>query len=107
MRDAIKKAETLSCRIKDIRDELNILRSVAGYQKTIQETLAGSNVPKSLLTSNYVVSDIKEMDIVVNRIQSAASQHTLLSGLDINRNRSTQLSHYNRVRLRIVRREKL
>lgn len=88
MREAVKKAEELSTKIKDIRDELNILRAAAQYQRDVQErmymghsggkeiSLGGKDRRRVLgadLSGEHVVNDIIEMDIVANRIQEAVS----------------------------------
>ncbi|KAF5012599.1 hypothetical protein FDECE_1366 [Fusarium decemcellulare] len=74
IKNAIKKAEKLYCDIKDVRDELNILKSVAQYQGIVQRGLAGKREKEVDLSANYVVNDLKEMDIVADRIQSAQSE---------------------------------
>ncbi|KAF4462854.1 ankyrin unc44 [Fusarium albosuccineum] len=74
IRKAIKKAEKLYCDIKDVRDELNILKSAAQYQRAVQRGLAGDKVKDADLSATYVVNDIAEMDIVAHRIQSAQSE---------------------------------
>ncbi|KXH30275.1 hypothetical protein CSIM01_12630 [Colletotrichum simmondsii] len=69
---AIRKAEDLSSRIKDIRDELNILKAVAQYQRDVQremQKLPGSQ--EAGLSAPHVVNDIKEMDKVADRIQTS------------------------------------
>lgn len=71
---AIRKAEDLSSRIKDIRDELNILKAVAQYQRDVQremQKLRGSQ--EAGLSASHVVNDIKEMDKVADRIQTSVS----------------------------------
>ncbi|KAJ4217210.1 hypothetical protein NW759_009157 [Fusarium solani] len=73
------------CDIKDIRDELNILKSAAQHQKTVEEGLTGGSLDVDLAAA-YVVKDLKEMDDSAERIQSAASlspapqQHVLIFG---------------------------
>ncbi|SPJ74158.1 uncharacterized protein FTOL_03888 [Fusarium torulosum] len=71
MRKSIKLAEDLFADIKDVRDELNILKSVARFQKKVQLDLAGKSVKDTNLSADYVENDIKEMDNVADRIQSA------------------------------------
>ncbi|KAF5720983.1 ankyrin [Fusarium mundagurra] len=71
---AIKKAKDLYCDIKDVRDELNILKSVAQYQQIVQRGLAGKEVDESRFSSTYVVKDLKELDSIAQRIQSAQSE---------------------------------
>ncbi|KAG5810588.1 hypothetical protein H9Q74_005719 [Fusarium xylarioides] len=76
MREASRNAENLSYAIKDIRDELNILKSVVNYQKVIQQGLERSiskdkSTTEDNLTAAYILSDIEEMDDVAKRIESA------------------------------------
>ncbi|KAF5985664.1 1-alkyl-2-acetylglycerophosphocholine esterase [Fusarium coicis] len=71
---AIRKAKNLYCDIKDVRDELNILKSVAQYQQIVQRGLAEKGVDESRFSSSYVVKDLKELDSIAERIQSAQSE---------------------------------
>ncbi|KAF4499446.1 het-6-heterokaryon incompatibility [Fusarium agapanthi] len=68
---AIKKAKDLYCDIKDVRDELNILKSVAQYQQIVQRGLASKDVDESRFSSTYVVKDLRELDSIAERIQLA------------------------------------
>lgn len=70
MRKSIEKAKKLSCDIKDVRDELNILKSAARFQRVVQRNLARGQ--RNLdISADYVENDIREMDEVASRIQSA------------------------------------
>lgn len=77
LREAIKKAEKLSSDIKDIRDELNILKATAQYQRDVQHGMDMGRVQKADLSAAHVVNDIIEMDNVADRIQAAVSMVTL------------------------------
>jgi hypothetical protein len=66
----VQKAKDLYHDIKDVRDELNILRSVAQLQEIVQKGLAGKDAD---VLSTYVVKEIAELDSVADRIQSAVS----------------------------------
>ncbi|RSL47701.1 hypothetical protein CEP53_009834 [Fusarium sp. AF-6] len=70
IRAAIKKAEEMYCEIKDIRDELNILKSAAQHQRTVEEGLTGGSLDVDLAAA-YIVKDLREMDNSAERIQSA------------------------------------
>ncbi|CAH0044338.1 unnamed protein product [Clonostachys solani] len=75
LRDEIFKAHKLFIDVKDIRDELNILKSIAKYQEIVQEKMLGKKHCAELnLPASYVVNDIAEMDKLVERIQSAQSE---------------------------------
>lgn len=63
----------LYCDIKDIRDELSIIKSVAQYQRTVQDQIASNHGTVSNLTANYISNDVREMDNVAIRIQGAVS----------------------------------
>ncbi|KAG6368369.1 hypothetical protein INS49_002574 [Diaporthe citri] len=97
LRKATKTAQDLSNDIKDIRDELNILKATAQYQQDVQEALYVSQervrisqegVPSASqkgslmeriqrlqanLSATHVVNDIREMDSVADRIQAAVT----------------------------------
>lgn len=78
--DNIKTAEELCCEIKDIRDELNIIQSVAQHQKTVGEGLTAGS-PDVDLAAAYIVKDIKEMDNSAERIQLAVGLPVLLMNI--------------------------
>ncbi|KAF4953661.1 hypothetical protein FSARC_12346 [Fusarium sarcochroum] len=71
MRESMKLAKELFCDIKNVRNELNILKSVARFQKKVQRDLAGKHVKNIELSADYVENDIIQMDAVADRIQSA------------------------------------
>lgn len=71
-------AEDLSDQIKDFRDELNILKSVANYQEIVQQrlernTTGGGDIARDDLTATYILNDIKQMDNTAQRIEAAVS----------------------------------
>ncbi|KAF5692443.1 hypothetical protein FDENT_2965 [Fusarium denticulatum] len=68
---AIQRAKNLCFYIKDVRDELSILKSVAGYQQIVQNGLGDKAVDESQLSSTYVLKNLKELDDIAERIQSA------------------------------------
>ncbi|KAF4454415.1 1-alkyl-2-acetylglycerophosphocholine esterase [Fusarium austroafricanum] len=67
------KSESLSCDIKDVQDELNMLKSVVNHQNAVLEKLVSR--PKSdkdqELSTGYILNDLEEMDKLTSRIQSA------------------------------------
>ncbi|KAF5697891.1 ankyrin protein [Fusarium globosum] len=77
---AIQQAKDLCFNIKDVRDELNILKSVAGYQQIVQSGLDRKEVDESRLASTYVLKNLKELDDVAERIQSAVRSNFILLG---------------------------
>ncbi|EXF75204.1 hypothetical protein CFIO01_06162 [Colletotrichum fioriniae PJ7] len=73
MEDAFEEAEKLYGDIKDVRDELNILKSVAQHQKTVQMGLENKEKLTADLSAAYVVNDIEQMEAVAQRIESAVN----------------------------------
>ncbi|KAI3527918.1 hypothetical protein CABS03_11814 [Colletotrichum abscissum] len=92
--EAVKKAAQLLFEIKDVRDELNILRTVAEFQRKVQSRMDGrepntiSNVLDADLTAAYVRNDIDEMDKLAGRIRDACL--CLVSGQHISRQYKTK-----------------
>lgn len=82
---ATKEAANLLFEIKDVRDELNIISTVAKYQQKVQsamkrhandDTCASCQTSKDSaedLTANYVCDDITELDKVAGQIQNSVS----------------------------------
>ena len=71
---AFEKAARMSSDIKDIRDELNILRTVAKYQETIQRKWSDGDSRLIDQPATYIIKDITEMDNIADRIQTAVSK---------------------------------
>lgn len=67
------------CEIKDVRDELNILKSAAQHQMTAEAGLSAGEPLSPDLTAGYVLNDLNEMDNSAERIQSAVSAAVLMS----------------------------
>ncbi|KAJ0310680.1 hypothetical protein Brms1b_008633 [Colletotrichum noveboracense] len=60
------------CDIKDIRDELNILKTVATFQRKVQYQMAGPCANGDFET-DYILGDIREMDRFAEQTQEAVS----------------------------------
>ncbi|KAF4436098.1 ankyrin unc44 [Fusarium acutatum] len=73
IRDAIRRTEHLFTDIKDVRDELNVLKAIVQYQKIVERGLAGENVKDTDLLAENILGDIKEMEVVAERIQLAVN----------------------------------
>ncbi|KAJ4315375.1 hypothetical protein N0V84_008384 [Fusarium piperis] len=73
LRTALTKVSEQLCHIKDIRDELNILMSIARFQRKVQSTMArsGPKSPDEDLSSDYLLRDIKELDKFAEQTQEA------------------------------------
>lgn len=72
---SIGKAATQLIQIKDIRDELNMLKAIVNQQKKVWDELL-SKAPKNAFSRNaaeYTIANIEEMDYVASRIQDAVS----------------------------------
>ncbi|KXH60791.1 hypothetical protein CNYM01_04327 [Colletotrichum nymphaeae SA-01] len=59
--------------VKDVRDELNILKSVAQHQEVVERGFINSKAEGAELSAAYMAKNIAEMDIVAERIQSAVN----------------------------------
>lgn len=70
LQDALNTVAVQLCQIKDIRDELNILKSIAKFQRKVQSTMAGSGA-KEELSSYYLLRDLDELDKFSNQTQEA------------------------------------
>ncbi|KAK7750798.1 hypothetical protein SLS62_007197 [Diatrype stigma] len=69
MKESIRRATQLSKKAKDVRDELNILRTIASFQLAVQSRLANNAMKKEDLTAQYNLNDINELDKLASRIQ--------------------------------------
>ncbi|KAI2773948.1 hypothetical protein F4815DRAFT_398683 [Daldinia loculata] len=67
------KAEELFGEIKDIRDELGIIKAIVNYQKNVQRKLFHGDPTDSGLAAKYIIDDIAEMERLAGRIQSAVN----------------------------------
>ncbi|KAJ4149121.1 hypothetical protein NW754_000560 [Fusarium falciforme] len=70
LQNALEKVAKQLCDIKDIRDELNILKSIAAFQHKVQSNMAG-NGAKEELSSYYLLRDIDELDKFADQTQEA------------------------------------
>jgi hypothetical protein len=60
--------------IRDIRDELNALKSIARYQETVQDSLHG-NVPTGRSKARQILDDLEAMERRVGVMQTAVRLH--------------------------------
>ncbi|CAG7563248.1 unnamed protein product [Fusarium equiseti] len=89
IRTALKEAEMLYSEIKDFRDEVNILSSVAQYQLAVQKRLPGNKVKAADLSASYVLGDLEKMDRVANRIELAVNTTLSLQQSEISSRQAT------------------
>ncbi|KAH7153350.1 hypothetical protein EDB81DRAFT_946222 [Dactylonectria macrodidyma] len=83
LQKATKDASQLLSDIKDVRDELNILKTIAASQRKVQSSMAGKGVNATSdnldenSTAKYVLDDIQELEKAAGRIQDAL--HTTIT----------------------------
>jgi hypothetical protein len=73
LKDALKKMSEQLRHIKDIRDELNILMSIARFQRKVQSTMTKSHTDGDL-SSDYLLRDIEELVKSADQTQEAVCQ---------------------------------
>lgn len=88
LKDALKTVAEQLSHIKDIRDELNHLMSIARFQRKVQSTLnkiqmsqnhwsrsyMTKSQPDEDLSSDYLLRDLKELDRFADQTQEAVCQ---------------------------------
>ncbi|KAI6758608.1 hypothetical protein HG530_010848 [Fusarium avenaceum] len=88
LKDALKTVAEQLRHIKDIRDELNILMSIARFQRKVQSTMnkvqmsqnhrsqsyMTKSQPDEDLSSDYLLRDLKELDRFADQTQEAVCQ---------------------------------
>ncbi|KAH0426237.1 hypothetical protein CcaCcLH18_10466 [Colletotrichum camelliae] len=89
VQEATRKAATLLFEIKDIRDELNILKTIAEYQRKVQSSIDGDvsssgSAPNAAsmavdedLSGRYVKNDVEELDRLARKTEDAL--HTTIT----------------------------
>ncbi|KAF4943187.1 hypothetical protein FGADI_13572 [Fusarium gaditjirri] len=87
---AIQRAKTLCFHIKDVRDEISILKSVAQHQQIVQRGIESMEVDESRLSSTYVVKNLEELDDIAERIQSAVNTTLSLQQSEIANRQATE-----------------
>ena len=71
---SIGKAANVLKTVKDIRDELNMLRAILSHQLTVWKDLHGiSSTNGNVRGPTYYLGCINEMDSQAERVQSAVS----------------------------------
>lgn len=70
LQDKLEEVAKLLRQIKDIRDELNILKSIAAFQHKVQSTMPRS-VAKEELSSYYLLTNIEELEKFADKTQEA------------------------------------
>ncbi|EWG52286.1 hypothetical protein FVEG_16962 [Fusarium verticillioides 7600] len=92
----IKDASGLACDIKDLRDELNILRSIANSQETVQREMTGNPETSAGITGLYFRKDIEEMENVAKRTQESVDTILSLAETEIANDQARQATKQGR-----------
>ncbi|KAJ3536507.1 hypothetical protein NM208_g5691 [Fusarium decemcellulare] len=86
LKEATEKAAKLLFKIKDVRDELNILKTIARSQQKVQFGMAGKKLKPTChtchnldndLTAQYILGDLNELDKAAAQTQEAL--HTTIT----------------------------
>ncbi|KAI8173115.1 hypothetical protein KHU50_004826 [Colletotrichum sp. SAR 10_65] len=89
VQEATRKAAALLFEIKDVRDELNILKTIAEYQRKVQSSMDGhasnsgsapnpaSTAVDEDLSGRYVKNDVEELDRLARKTEDAL--HTTIT----------------------------
>ncbi|RSL38033.1 hypothetical protein CEP53_015244, partial [Fusarium sp. AF-6] len=88
--DAIKAAASLSAKIRDIRDELQMLQAIAKHQMRVQKKLENGSYADAGLWENYITSDIGDMIGAADRIKSNVEMTLSLEQSQIANNQATE-----------------
>lgn len=72
----LTQASQLACDIKDLRDELNMLRSIVNSQLTVQKEMPGNTKGSSSITGQYFSKDLEELENVAKTTQESVSEHS-------------------------------
>ncbi|KAJ3549020.1 hypothetical protein NM208_g720 [Fusarium decemcellulare] len=90
-------ASNLACDVKDIRDELNILRSIVNFQQTVQKDMADNPESTSGITAHYFWEDIEELENVAKRVQESVNTTLNLVETEIANEQSRQAARQGRI----------
>ncbi|CVK96227.1 uncharacterized protein FPRN_12200 [Fusarium proliferatum] len=92
----LKDASDLACGIKDLRDELNILRSIVNSQENVQREMAGNPETSVGITGLYFRKDIEEMENVAKRTQESVDTILNLAETEIANDQARQATKQGR-----------
>lgn len=70
---ALREGATQLHSIKDVRDELNILKTISRHQLAVRSKMAGEPRQKDDLMASYVLGDIIELENNAKQMQDAVS----------------------------------
>lgn len=72
------KPARLLCEVKDLQDEINILRAIVAQQQRVQDAFLGEEPSEGSMTGQ-IIARIDDMDKYAARIYSAVSPHPAVS----------------------------
>jgi hypothetical protein len=67
----VLEAANLFREVKDIRDELHMLRAIAEYQKSVQEDAPWFAASSKEVTAQSIIDNLRDMDKAAERIETA------------------------------------
>lgn len=70
----VVKPARLLCEVKDLQDEINILRAIVAQQQQVQDALLDEEPSEGSMTGQ-IIARIDDMDKYAARIYSAVSLH--------------------------------
>ncbi|UPK90819.1 hypothetical protein LCI18_001754 [Fusarium solani-melongenae] len=95
----LTNASELAYSVKDIRDELNILRSIVNFQLTVQNDMAGNPESSTGITAHYFWKDIEELESVARRVQESVNTTLNLVETETANEQSRQAARQGRTML--------
>ncbi|EKJ69736.1 hypothetical protein FPSE_10052 [Fusarium pseudograminearum CS3096] len=92
----LTQASQLACDIKDLRDELNMLRSIVNFQLTVQKEMPGNTKGSSSITGQYFSNDLEELENVAKRTQESVDTILTLAETEIANDQARQATRQGR-----------
>ncbi|KAM0294362.1 hypothetical protein ACHAPM_011329 [Fusarium culmorum] len=92
----LTQASQLACDIKDLRYELNMLRSIVNFQLTVQKEMPGNTKGSSSITGQYVSKDLEELENVAKRTQESVDTILTLAETEIANDQARQATRQGR-----------
>ncbi|KAK6716981.1 hypothetical protein SNK05_000182 [Fusarium graminearum] len=92
----LTQASQLACDIKDLRDELNMLRSIVNSQLTVQKIMPGNTKGSSSITGEYFSKDLEELENVAKRTQESVDTILTLAETEIANDQARQATRQGR-----------
>ncbi|CEF71982.1 unnamed protein product [Fusarium graminearum] len=96
LKSILTQASKLACDIKDLRDELNMLRSIVNSQLTVQNEMPGNTNGSSSITGQYFSKDLEELENVAKRTQESVDTILTLAETEIANDQARQATRQGR-----------